>query len=179
MLLADQEAFLIYELVKKTEKIPGELVEVGVYQGASARIMRAASNKPLHLFDTFDGLPELSAEDSVAQFQKGNFSALYEQVVSYLSDCENITMYPGIFPATAASISDKQFSFVHCDVDVYKSMRDCLEFFYPRLSRGGVMICHDYPAAVGVKKAIDEFFADKPEIILEPFATSQALIVKL
>ena len=74
---------------------------------------------------------------------------------------------------------NKKFSFVHLDVDLYKSTLDCLKYFYPRVSRGGVIISHDYPNSDGVNKAFDEFFQDKPEIIIEPFATGQCLIVKV
>ncbi|MFH1326435.1 MAG: hypothetical protein ABIH48_03120 [Candidatus Falkowbacteria bacterium] len=47
--------------------------------------------------------------------------------------------------------------------------------------KGGVIISHDYsrPATKGVKKAFDEFFKDKSEIIIEPFISSQCLIVKV
>ena len=39
-----------------------------------------------------------------------------------------------------------------------------------------IMITRD---SEGVKKAFDEFFKDKPEIIIEPYPTGQCLIVKV
>ena len=75
---------------------------------------------------------------------------------------------------------DKKFSFVHLDVDIYTSTLEALKFFYPRINRGGAILSHDYPGAVGVKKAFDEFFEDKPEIVIElPTGTGQALVIKL
>ena len=179
IMLSDQEAYLIYSIVKKTEKIEGDIAEVGVYKGGSAKLMREASKKPLHLFDTFEGLPDLSAKDNLKQFQKGHAASSFEGVRSYLSNYPNIHFYKGIFPTTAEPVKDKKFSFVHLDVDIYESTHNSLNFFYPRMSTGGVIISHDYPSSDGVKKAFDEFFKDKPEIIIELYATSQCLVVKV
>jgi len=179
MLLKDQEAFLIYSTAIKTEKIEGEIAEVGVYQGGSAKILREASKKPLHLFDTFEGLPELNEKDDSDQFQKGNYSASLESVKNYLSGYPNIYYYKGLFPSTAEPVKDKKFSFVHFDVDIYESTLGCLNFFYSRLSKGGVIISHDYASSGGVRKAFDEFFEDKPEIIIQQYGTVQAFVVKL
>ena len=72
MLLADQEAYLIYTTVKKTEKIEGDIAEVGVYKGGSAKLICEATNKkPVYLFDTFEGLPDLCEIDDPKQFHKG------------------------------------------------------------------------------------------------------------
>lgn len=179
MLLTDQEAYLIHTTVKKTEKIEGDVAEVGVYKGGSAKLIREATKKPLHLFDTFEGLPKLCAKDDARQFQKGSYSASFESVKKYLINYPNVHFYKGLFPATAEPAKGKKFSFVHLDVDIYESTLNCLKFFYPRMSRGGGIISHDYSNSKGVKKAFDEFFEDKPEIIIEPFATSQCLIVKV
>jgi len=179
MLLADQEAYLIYQTVKKTEKIEGDIAEVGIYKGASAKLIRGATKKHLYLFDTFEGLPSLCAKDDPKRFQKGNYSAVFEDVKNYLKDCRNIHFYRGRFPLTADPIKDKQFSFVHLDVDIYESTLNCLKFFYPRMSRGGVIISHDYHGSDGVKAAFDEFFDEKPEIIIEVYSTDQCLIVKV
>lgn len=179
MLLNDIDACYIYALVKKTEKIQGDIAEIGVYRGGSAKIICEITKKPVHLFDTFEGLPTLSEHDDMEYVHKGELSASLESVKSYLKNYQNIYFYKGLFPATAEPIKNKIFSFVHLDVDIYESTLNCLKFFYPRMSRGGVMISHDYPYSKGVKQAFDEFFADKPEIVVELFGASQCLIVKL
>jgi hypothetical protein len=53
-----------------------------------------------------------------------------------------------------------------------------LEFFYPRLSRGGILLCHDYVSAEGINQAIRLFFADKSEPVIELIGY-QALMVKV
>jgi O-methyltransferase len=179
MLLSDLEALQIYVTALKTEKIPGEIAEVGVYKGGSAKLIREVTQKPLHLFDTFEGLPELSPNDDPKSFKSGDCYATLDGVQSYLKGYVNVHFYKGLFPQTADPIRDIRFSFVHFDVDMYESTKSCLEFFYPRMSPGGAIISHDYPGYIGVKKAFDEFFADKPEIIIETFGTGQALVIKV
>lgn len=179
MLLDDLQAYQLFSAIKKTEGVPGEIAEVGVYMGGSAKLICEATKKPVRLFDTFEGLPEVSESDSTAQFKTGEYSAQLEYVKKTLKQYRNVHFYKGLFPSTAGPIRNKQFSCVHLDVDIYDSTKSGLEFFYPRLSRGGILISHDYPASVGVKKAFDEFFRDKPEIIVELPLCDQCLVIKL
>jgi O-methyltransferase len=178
MMLFDNEAYQIFMAVKRTEHIEGDLAEVGVYRGASAKLIcKANGNKTLHLFDTFEGLPAVEAIDQ-PQFNKGQFASSFDDVKNYLKDHENVYFYKGLFPGTATPVEDKKFSFVHFDVDTYESTRSCLEFFYSRMNRGGIILSHDYISAAGVRRAFDEFFSDKLEPIIEMSGT-QCLIVKL
>jgi len=179
LLLEDIEAYHIYMAVKTTQKIPGDIAEVGVYRGGSAKIICSAKGeKALHLFDTFEGLPKVDDIDMVWPFYEGKFAASFESVRDYLKENKNVHFYKGIFPETAGPVKDKVFSLVNLDVDCYESTKQSLEFFYPRMSRGGVIISHDYITAPGVKKAFDDFFAGKEEPVLET-AGSQCLVVKV
>ncbi|OGL65178.1 macrocin-O-methyltransferase [Candidatus Uhrbacteria bacterium RIFCSPLOWO2_01_FULL_47_24] len=179
MLLGDNEAYQIFMAVKRTEKIDGDIAEVGSYRGGSAKLIcEAKGNKTLYLFDTFEGLPELHAMDNPNQFHKGQFSAQLEQVKHYLGEYENVYFYKGLFPSTAEPIKNKTFSFVHLDLDLHEPTAASLQFFYPRMNRGGIIISHDYINAPGVRKAFDDFFKDKPEPIIE-MSGLQCLIVKI
>jgi O-methyltransferase len=178
--LSDFEFLHLHTLIKKTEKIAGDVAEVGVFKGGSAKIICETTKKQVHLFDTFAGLPEISAEDTGTQFKKGEYYASLDEVKDYLKNYSNALFYKGLFPSTSHPIEDKKFSLVHLDVDIYESTLDCLKFFYPRISKGGVIISHDYTCAKGVKKAFDEFFKDKPEIIIDSIiASSQCFIIKV
>jgi hypothetical protein len=179
MLLGYNEAYQIFMAVKNTEKITGEIAEVGTYKGGSAKLIcEAKGNKTLHLFDTFNGLPELGQVDDSNQFHKGQFSASLEDVKKYLDCYNNIYFYKGLFPGNSEVIQDSIFSFVHLDLDLYEATKASLEFFYPRMNKGGIIISHDYINTKGVKKAFDEYFQDKIEPIIE-MSGSQCLIVKL
>jgi O-methyltransferase len=179
LLLDDIEAYHIYMAVKRTRKVPGDIAEVGVYKGGSAKIICAAKgDKHLHLFDTFEGLPKVDDVDMVWPFYEGKFATSYQGVKDYLSTECNVFFYKGIFPDTSGPVRDKSFSLVNLDVDTYESTRRCLEFFYTRMSSGGIIISHDYLTAPGVQKAFDEFFSDKPEPVIET-AGSQCLVMKV
>lgn len=180
LLMEINEAYQVYMAVKNTKKIKGNIAEIGVYRGGSAKIIcEAKEDKSLHLFDTFEGIPELSKWDT-GDYHKGELQASLKDVKSYLNKYRNVYFYKGLFPSTAKPIRNKKFSFVNIDVDIYESTLNCLKFFYTRMNPGGVIISHDYinKNAAGVRKAFDNFFKDKPEPIIE-ISGSQCLIVKL
>ena len=178
MVLTLNEASQILASVRDTTKIPGDVAEVGVYMGGSAKLIcEAKGNRQLHLFDTFEGLPEVSETRDSTRFHKNQYSCTLERVEKLLSKYTNVVFYKGMFPSTAKPVSDIRFSFVHLDVDLYESTKSCLEFFYPRMNKGGVIISHDYICSKGVKTAFQEYFKNKPEPVLE-LADSQCLIMK-
>lgn len=178
ILIANNEAYSIFMTVERTKKIEGAIAEVGVYRGGSAKLIcEAKGDRPLYLFDTFEGIPVVNGIDE-PYFHEGQFAASLEEVESYLKGYENVYLYKGLFPASAKSVDNQRFSFINLDVDTYESTRDSLQYFYSRMNKGGVIISHDYLYAAGVRKAVDEFFEDKPEAILELTGT-QCLIVKL
>ncbi len=179
LLLEDIEAYTIFMAVKRTKKVKGDIAEVGVYRGGSATIICAAKGeRHLFLFDTFEGLPQVDSIDAVWPFYEGKFHASFEEVRKYLARQSNVSIYKGIFPATGTAVKDRSFSMVNLDVDTFQSTKDCLEFFYPLMSPGGIILSHDYLNTPGVRKAFDDFFADKPEPVLETSA-SQCIVVKI
>lgn len=175
-LFKPSELAVIYGIAKAQVHVDGAFAEVGVYNGSSARIIcEAKQEKELYLFDTFEGLPEVSACDS--RFQKGMFCGNEAQVKQRLEKFSNVHTIKGFFPSTGSCVEDKNFAFVHLDVDTYESTKTALAFFYPRMSVYGVILTHDYAQAVGVKRAFDEYFEDKQEHIAELHLT-QAMIIK-
>ena len=175
---SDVEMFHIASMVLAVKKIEGDLAEVGVANGATAKIISAfKGSKELHLFDTFEGVPFVDKEDDPS-ITVGVCKSPLEFVKNNLKNESNIKFYKGIFPATAGPVSNKKFSFVNLDVDIYKSTKDTLEFFYPRMSKGGILLSHDYSYYNGVKKAFDDFFTDKPEPVIA-LCESQCLVVKI
>lgn len=179
LLLSLPEAYSIFAAVKQTAKVPGDIAEVGVYQGGSSKLIcEAKGARHLHLFDTFAGLPPRKDVD-LPHFTEGNYACSLDSVRRYLASYSGITFYEGLFPKTATPVgSHHTFSFVHLDVDLYESTRNCLEFFYPRLSPGGMLISHDYYAAKGVRDAFDEFLVDRPEPLIE-LTGDQCMVVKI
>ena len=179
LLLNHCEACQLISAVVATTKIPGEIAELGVAYGASAKLVaKYAGGRQIHLFDTFDGLPPPADLDST-KFAAGDFKITLERVQAYLADMPKgqISYHQGYFPETAAPVADRKFSFVHLDADLYQSTMEALKFFYPRMSTGGIILCHDYLSAAGVDRAYAEFFADKTEPVIE-LSGYQCMVVK-
>lgn len=172
--------FWIWHFARYITCTEGEIAEVGVYRGGTTRIIaKSCPNKKVHLFDTFTGMPDVSKE--IDLHRSNDFSTTSLEFVSeFLADCSNIVFHPGIFPSTADTVKNLRFCFVHIDVDIYTSTRDCLEFFYNKMVPSGIMVFDDYEGegCPGVKKAVDEFFKDKQEkpIITEQY---QCAVIKL
>jgi hypothetical protein len=173
------ELYNLYRGVLKTAQISGDIVELGVFKGGSAKLICAIKGKRhLHLFDTFEGMPKAGEDDII---KEGAFKdTTVDNVKQYLRDYNNVFFYKGLFPETAGAIENRKISLLHLDVDIYKSTFEALHFFYSRMSRGGLIISHDYnsKSCPGVKKAFDEFFKNKPEPIIELSSTTQCLITK-
>jgi O-methyltransferase len=173
------ELYNLYKGVLQTEKIPGDIVELGVYKGGTAKLIcEIKGDRRFHLFDTFEGMPEAGEGDIIQEGAFGDITV--EDVKKYLRDYKNVFFYKGLFPETAEAINGRRIAFLHLDVDIYTSTRDALHFFYPLMNRGGMIVSHDYnsKSCPGVKKAFDEFFKKKPEPIIELSGVTQCLITK-
>ena len=174
--------YVLFQLAKLTANLIGDVAEVGVYRGGTARLLALAfdtrAKKQLHLFDTFEGMP--STDTTVDHHHKGDFAdTSLESVQRQFTDCGDVRFYKGVFPDTAGPIENCRFCMVHVDADIYQSVKDSCTFFYPRLEKGGVMVFDDYgfSSCPGARKAVDEFFADKEEL---PFylPSGQCFIMK-
>jgi O-methyltransferase len=178
-LLFAYEAFMVYSFGKAYNRLPGAMAEVGVFQGASAKLLCEAKGDgvELHLFDTFGGLPQSTSADKGVHHEN-QYPCSLESVKQYLKDYDNVSFHPGLFPASADSLPEMKFSFVHLDVDLYESTLAGLEYFYPRLLPGGVILSHDYSILAGVKKAFTDFLKDKPELPVQ-LPSTQCMLIKL
>lgn len=178
-LVSPDRCFMLFQFARHATTLPGEMAEVGVYRGGTARLLsRTCPEKIIHLFDTFSGMPPV--DEDIDLHREAEFSdAPLQSVQTYLADRKNLRFHPGTFPQTARDLADRRFCLVHVDVDIYRSVADCLDFFYPRLVPGGCLVFDDYDweGCPGVKKALDEFLAGKT---IHPIRTArhQCLLIK-
>lgn len=151
--------------------VDGAVAEVGVYRGGILRMLAAQfPERTVYGFDTFTGLPAEKFEDG-EYHQPGEFNETsLAYVQSVMAPFTNVKLHAGIFPDSVrgTSIENERFAFVHNDLDYYRSVLEALEWFYPRMTPGGIMVLDDYEwkNCPGVKRACDEFFVDKPEDVL-------------
>jgi len=175
-----EQAINIYHLLEQTLvfEILGDVVELGCYEGTTAMLLRktldgSGSDKLLHVYDSFEGLPEESEFDG--DIAKGGMLATTREAFVENFQSRGLQLpeiHAGWFKDTLPTELPEQISFAHLDGDFYSSILESLEYVYPRLSKGAVVVVDDYcdPDVLevnnflpGVKQACDEFFADKPE----------------
>jgi len=146
------------------KKIPGSIAELGVYRGELASVLnRLFYDRTLYLFDTFEGFSNNDLADGQegehSQAAVGDFKdTSLDMVLARMAHPEKIVLKKGYFPDTTEGVEDT-FAFVSLDVDLYKPTLAGLNYFYPRLSRGGNIFVHDYNNLrfKGVRSAVEEF----------------------
>jgi O-methyltransferase len=183
-LVSSDRCYVLWTLLRQAMHINGDIWECGVYKGGTAAMMaavlrdRALLGKRLFLFDTFRGMPKTDAEKDI--HEKGDFKNTSVEAVSrYVGADEICVLRQGLIPDTFKGLESAQIALAHIDVDIYKSVLDCMTFIWPRLTLGGFMIFDDYgfPTCPGARAAVDEFFAAKD---CEPLClpTGQAVVFK-
>lgn len=175
--------YTISQFLKLIKKLPGDIAECGVYKGATAWfictfIQEHGLKKAVHVFDSFEGLSTPEKEDG-KYWVAGNLATNEAVCRNNLAAFNFVKYYKGWIPERFAEVESTQFCFVHIDVDLYQPTFDALSFFYERMNIGGLIICDDYGFSTcpGAKKAMDDFFANKPEAVIM-LTTGQGLIIK-
>jgi len=168
------------------EGIPGHYAELGVWKGNTAAVLAyyaKISDKKAYFFDTYSGFEKrdfvgLDAGVEVA-FQDTSIDLVMETVGTENIHCEYIK---GYFPDSPQKHhQDNVFSVVSIDCDLYEPIKAGLDFFYPRMSQGGILYLHDYSSGYwdGAKKAIDEFCkATGEHLVLMPDKSGSAFLRK-
>jgi predicted O-methyltransferase YrrM len=134
---ADREAHLRHAVQAATE--PGLVLEFGVFQGASLKVLADAAAQPVYGFDSFEGLPE-----DWTLFHRQRF---FDLKGNQPEVGDGIHLVKGYFQDTldaflAAHIGPLRL--LHCDADLYSSTSYVLERCAPRLVAGSVIILDDY-----------------------------------
>jgi O-methyltransferase len=151
----------------KNENISGSFAELGVYKGDSALMIHLMDDsRTFHLFDTFTGFSrhDLDGETGkAATYSTKNFADTSVEKVRKKLSAPNFVFHAGYFPETTSEMENEKFAFVNIDSDLYNPTKAGLDFFYPRLVPGGVIIIHDYnPDWPGIMKAVNDFAKSIP-----------------
>ena len=158
----------LWQLLRLIEGVEGDTAECGVFEGASSWLICAGTmgkGRMHHLFDSFEGLSEPRPEDG-AHWKAGALAASEHVVRENLRPFDaDLVFHKGWIPDRFSDVAHRRFAFVHVDVDLAVPTAESLEFFYPRLSAGGLLLCDDYGCTTcpGATKAIDAFLQEKPE----------------
>lgn len=166
--------------------VPGSFVECGTWKGgavglmALANLQHANKRRHLHLFDSFEGVPEPDAavdgEAALAVAREvgggtdgqlvglplsvGTLEAnkeLLERTIGY--DADYLHYHKGWFQNTLPERAHEvgEIAILRLDGDWYASTKICLDYLFDRVVTGGFVIIDDYGSYDGCRKAVDEF----------------------
>lgn len=183
-LVSRDRTYVLWKTLEQALHLPGDVVECGVFRGGTALLeaitmQGQAGGRTLHLFDSFEGMPQTIA--GVDRIQAGDFATTsVEAVARLLGSFPFVRIHQGFIPKTFEGLDIERLAWVHVDVDIYQSVLDCIAYAYPRLVTGATMIFDDYgfPCCAGARRAVDQTFADLPEVPL-CLPTGQCLVTKL
>ncbi len=162
-----------YELFKKVVELPGVIIDLGVYCGAStftwAKLCEifcpTDARKVVYGFDTFEGFPALSKEDGLEDIEQdvkaggycGGVSAerdlcLAQQAMNHdrhLRHLNRIEFIKGnvidTIPQFVASKGNGlKIALLNLDLDLYEPTKVALEYLTPHMVEGGVIILDEY-----------------------------------
>lgn len=138
---------IAYNVSKNTE---GDFAECGVFKGDSTYSVinycnLDKSKKLFWLIDTFDGfdLSQLSNDELKLRNSK-QFKNVLNFVKTKFAKIKCARILPGLVPKILKNISSKKFCFVHIDMNAAYPEKMAFKYFFPRLSKGGVIIFDDY-----------------------------------
>jgi O-methyltransferase len=165
----DQIKFLI-GLLETTilNNVEGDVVEFGCYVGESSKYLRMVldhycSTKKLYVYDSFDGLPELSSYEENSGWRAGTLKTTEQVLIeNFISNgLKSPIITKGWFKDIPESSIPDKISFAFLDGDFYDSIHDSLLKIHKRLSKGAIIVLHDYerPDLPGVKAAVDNFIS--------------------
>lgn len=168
-------------------KINGAIAELGVYKGATAKLLHYYfPERELLLFDTFCGFnkKDINKEKLVSGLivDEQHFSnTSVEKVLKHIAPLNNnIRIIQGCFPESITTEAEgRNYALVHLDADLYYPTLEGLRFFYKNLSEGGFIIVHDYNAWQGARLAVEEFIRETNILpVPMPDKSGSCLIVK-
>ena len=161
----------IVETVIK-EKVPGDLLETGVWRGGSCILMKAIvelhdeTDRKVWVCDSFEGLPppdinkwEHDAGDVLYQHDMLRISQ--EQVAGNFEKYnlldDRVKFVKGFFEDTLPDLDPGPLAVLRLDGDMYGSTMVALESLYDNVSKGGFIIVDDYFVQESCKQAIADF----------------------
>jgi O-methyltransferase len=176
----------LWTLLGELIDVPGAILEVGVWRGGTGALLAARAERlglddTVYLCDTWTGVTKTGEVDIYYRDGKHDDTSqeIVEELIARLG-LSNVELLQGVFPEdTGDRIPDRTFRLCHCDVDVYESARGVLEWVWPRLAPGGVVVFDDYgfPACPGVTKLVDEQRLRDDRLVLHNL-NGHGLIVK-
>ncbi|EHL04223.1 hypothetical protein HMPREF0322_05143 [Desulfitobacterium hafniense DP7] len=178
----------IFQALYVTRDLPGDYMEIGAFQGSSARaalnyMNRAGIRRKSYFLDTYEGFAYEEARDSMdALWQDGHTDTSVSGVREYLSDYNNYELVKANIIRDTLPEGIKQIAVCNVDVDMYEAVAAALERVKGLIVPGGIIIAEDFghtPALIGAQKAtIDFISAHRDSFIPLYLESGQMFLIK-
>lgn len=161
---------ILYLLDAIKNNVEGDVVEFGCYVGESSKYLRRTlvdteSNKKLYVYDSFEGLPNLTQYEEGTGWTEGGLRTTEQVLVDNFTnnELEPPIITKGWFKDIQPESLPEKISFAFLDGDFYNSIYDSLKKIYNRVEDGGYICFHDYERndLPGVKAAIQDYFGER------------------
>lgn len=140
----------LWHLVGQTRHLTGDMLEVGTWRGGTGCLLGARSKQlglsaTVFLCDTFTGVVKTSAVDTYRGGEHADTAIPIVRECAAKLGLDNLSILQGVFPEeTGGEIADRHYRLCHIDVDAYQSGKDVLEWVWPRLVPGGIVVFDDF-----------------------------------
>jgi O-methyltransferase len=187
-LVGVQRCYELWHLVGQVKHLAGDIIEIGVWRGGTGALLAKRSEveqlgATTYLCDTFRGVVKAGPQDtSYAGGEHADVDrAMVDRLIASLH-LDDVEILAGVFPEETAHLisADRRFRLCHVDVDVYRSARDVLDWVWPRLVPGGLVVFDDYGFAgcEGVTTLVNQE-AQKPDRILIHNLNGHGIMIKV
>jgi O-methyltransferase len=189
-MVTNKNLITLYQLVQRANamRLPGAIVECGVWNGGSAAIMGLANQddsyhrmtRTIWLFDSFEGVPRPGEQDGKQEregffegWNKGHIAMVHRIFAKLGVPMDHVRIVRGWFDATLQTAPIDRIAILHIDSDWYDSVKIVLDTFYDRVVPGGFIILNDYGAWQGCNRALADFIVERglqdvPLTVVEP-----------
>lgn len=186
--------FHTMQMLTLTNGIEGVTAEAGCYRGLASFLIceyckietPGFDGRGHFMIDSFEGLSAPVEEDgtlSNQRYAEGAFTATsLERCQNTMIGFPNANIIQGWIPKAFEELPEQSYRFVHIDVDIFEPTLDCLRYFYPRMSPGGMIVIDDFgpwPGGLwgGCKIAVEQF-SDEFGVPFAKLDTANAVVVK-
>jgi O-methyltransferase len=180
-----ERLYALYKSIHYTveNRIPGDLVECGVWRGGSMKLVAHVlhslgdTNRTLFLYDTFEGMTEpdpavdidFSGNEAVNDWREvqrrgvkwayAPVEEVQEVIASSGYPMEKVKLVKGSVEETIPATIPASIALLRLDTDWYSSTKHEMEHLYPKLSPEGILILDDYGHYQGARRGVDEYFS--------------------
>jgi O-methyltransferase len=178
-------AYVCCWAAEQASKIVGDFVECGVNEGRLSLTICQYLNfnkldKSFFLFDTFHGIPSQQITDEERpRALRHQYVECYETTLARFKPFPKVQLVRGIVPDSLKMVQIDRVSYLSIDMNIEKPERAAIEYFWPKLSSGAVIVMDDYAFAGydAQHRSMDDF-ARRVGVPILTMPTGQGLLIK-